>query len=169
MTPRSGGTGSTPPDDVEAFAPFHPRRGRTVAYAFAAATLVVFGVIAVVLPGPEQGGTWRAGDRVFFAAVGVAIAVLLWRFASIRALPTRESLTVRNLFTTRVISWRSVVDVRFGGGDPWVTIELDDTDTIAVMAIQKADAEVARSEASRLAALVQALGPSATSPDVTPG
>jgi hypothetical protein len=50
-----------------------------------------------------------------------------------------------------------------------VTIALSDTDTIAVMAIQKADAEVARSEASRLAALVQALGPSATSPDVTPG
>jgi MFS family permease len=167
VSPHPGGRGPTPPDDVAAFAPFRPRRGRTVAYGFAAATLVVFGVIAVVLPGPEQGGTWRAGDKVFFAAVGVAIAALLWRFASIRAVPTRESLTVRNLFTTRVIPWRSVVDVRFGGGDPWVTIELGDTDTVAVMAIQRADAEVGRSEASRLAALVQALGPSATSPDVT--
>ena len=54
---------------------------------FAAATLVVFGVIAVLLPGPAQGGTWRTGDKVFFAAVGVAIALLLWRFASIRAVP----------------------------------------------------------------------------------
>ena len=166
MTPRRDG-GS--PDEVAAFAPFRPRRGRTVSLVFAVATLVVFGVIAVVLPSPEQGGTWRVGDKIFFALVGVAIAALLWRFASIRALPTRETLTVRNLFTTRVVAWRSVVDVRFGGGDPWVTIELDDTDTLAVMAIQKADAEVGRSEASRLAALVQALGPSATSPDVTPG
>ncbi len=124
-------------------------------------------MIAVLLPGPEQGGNWRVGDKVFFAAVGVAIALLLWRFASIRALPTRESLTVRNLFTTRTVSWRDVLDVRFTGGDPWVTIALSDTDTLAVMAIQKADGDFARAEAGRLAALVQALGPSADSPDVT--
>ena len=140
-----------------------------MAYAGAAATLVVFGVIAVLLPGPAQGGTWQTGDKVFFAAVGVAIAVLLWRFASIRAVPTRESLTVRNLFTTRTLSWREILDVRFSGGDPWVTIALSDTDTVAVMAIQKADADFGRAEAGRLAALVQALGPSATSPDVTLG
>ena len=138
-----------------------------MAYAFAAATLVIFGVIAVLLPGPAEGGTWRTGDKVFFAGVGVAIALLLWRFASIRAQPTRESLTVRNLITTRTVSWQEIVDVRFSGGDPWVTIALSDTDTLAVMAIQKADADFARAEAGRLAALVQALGPSATSPDVT--
>src|SRR5687768_2302105 len=97
--------------------------------------------------------------------VGLSIAALLWRYATIRAIPTREDLTVRNLFTTRTVSWRSVVDVRFSGGDPWVTLELDDTDTLAVMAIQKADGEWGRTEASRLAALVQALGPAAPSPD----
>ena len=154
-------------DEQAAFAVFRPRRGRTVAYAFAAATLVIFGVIAVLLPGPAEGGTWRTGDKVFFAGVGVAIALLLWRFASIRAQPTRESLTVRNLITTRTVSWQEIVDVRFSGGDPWVTIALSDTDTLAVMAIQKADADFGRAEAGRLAALVQALGPSATSPDVT--
>ena len=154
-------------DEQAAFAVFRARRGRSVAHAFAAATLVVFGVIAVLLPGPAQGGTWHTGDRIFFAAVGVAIAVLLWRFASIRAVPTRESLTVRNLFTTRTVGWQEIVDVRFSGGDPWVTIALSDTDTLAVMAIQKADSDFGRAEAGRLAALVQALGPSAKSPDVT--
>ncbi len=156
-------------DEATAFAAFLPRRGRAVALGFAAATLLLFGLIAVFLPGPAEGGTWRTGDKVFFAGVGVAIAFLLWRFASIRAVPTREGITVRNLITTRVVSWQAIVDVRFGGGDPWVTIELDDTDTLAIMAIQKADAEYGRSEASRLAALVQALGPSAKSPDVTAG
>ena len=82
-------------------------------------------------------------------------------------MPTRQGLTVRNLVLTRTVSWDSVVDLRFSGGDPWVTIELDDTDTLAVMAIQKADGVFARAEASRLAALIQALGPSANSPDVT--
>ena len=156
-------------DEATAFAVFAPRRGRTVALGFVVATLLLFGLIAVLLPGPDEGGTWRTGDKIFFAGVGVAIAFLLWRFASIRATPTREGITVRNLVTTRVVPWRSIVDVRFGGGDPWVTVELDDTDTLAIMAIQKADAEHGRSEASRLAALVQALGPSAKSPDVTAG
>ena len=80
---------------------------------------------------------------------------------------SRVDLTIRNLFLTRRISWRDVADMRFEGGDPWVTIELTDTDTLAVMAIQKADAGYGRAEAGRLAALVQALGPTPPSPDVT--
>ena len=71
---------------------------------------------------------------------------------------------MRNLFTTRTVGVARVVDVRFAGGDPWVTLELDDTDTLAVMAIQKADGAFGRAEASRLAALVAGLGPSATEP-----
>jgi hypothetical protein len=155
-------------DELEAFATFRPRRGRAVSVSFAALSVVVFGLIAVLLPGPESGGQWTIGDRVFFMGVGLSIAALLWRYATIRATPTREGLTVRNLFTTRTVSWQSVVDVRFSGGDPWVTLELDDTDTLAVMAVQKADGTYGRGEASRLAALVQALGPSAQSPDVQP-
>jgi Bacterial PH domain len=50
------------------------------------------------------------------------------------------------------------MSIQFSGGDPWVTLDLDDTDTVAVMAIQKADGEWGRREASRLAALIQALG-----------
>ena len=150
-----------------AFAPFRPRRGRVVSLVCAVASVVVFGVIATTLPGPAEAGNWRLGDRLFFAGLGVGIALVLWRYASIRATPTQETLTVRNLFTTRTVTWLSVVDLRFGGGDPWVTMELDDTDTLAVMAIQKADGAFGREEASRLAALVQALGPTATSPDIT--
>jgi Bacterial PH domain len=153
------------PDEQAAFAVFRPRRGRTVALCVAVVTVVVFGVIALLLPTPADGRGWTAGDRFFFFSVGLAMAFVMWRFASIRAIPTRESLTVRNLFLSREVPWGSIVDVRFAGGDPWVTVELDDTDTLAVMAIQKADAEWGRSEASRLAALVQGLGPAAPSPD----
>ena len=161
--------GEDPNDEQSAFAPFRPRRGRTVALACSVLSVVVFVAIAVFLPGPADAGTWQVGDRIFFAALGVGMAALLWRYASIRATPTRERLTVRNLFTTRVVSWRSIVDVRFAGGDPWVSLELDDTDVVALMAIQKADGAFASAEARRLVALVQALGPSATSPDITLG
>jgi hypothetical protein len=149
-----------------AFATFRPRRGRAVSGTFAVLSVLVFGVVAVLLPGPPE-GLWRPADRVLVAVVGLSIGALLWRYATIRATPTREALTVRNLLTTRTVSWRSVVDLRFSGGDPWVTLELEDADTLAVMAVQKADGPYGRAEASRLAALVQALGPSAQSPEVT--
>jgi hypothetical protein len=37
---------------------------------------------------------------------------------------------------------------------PWVTLELDDGDELAVMAVQRADGQVAREEALRLARIV---------------
>lgn len=120
--------------------------------------LVVFGALALLLP-PQDGLTeWQAGDRVLVAGVGVAIAALCWRYATIRALPSREELVVRNLFTTRRLTWPEVVRVQYGAGAPWVTLDLQDTDTLAVMAIQRADGDISAAEASRLAALVQALG-----------
>jgi len=152
-------------DDAVAFAPFRPRRGRAVALVAAVVALVIFGGIAVLLPGADRGGNWKIGDRIFFAGTGIAIAFLLWRYASIKAVPTRTTLTVRNLLLSRTIAWDQIVDVQFSGGDPWVTIELADTDRVAVMAIQKADAEAGRAEASRLVALVQALSPPAPGPD----
>jgi len=157
------------PDDPAAFAPFRPRRGRRTAVITAITSVVVFAVVALVLPGPAEAGNWRVPDRVFFLAIGLALAGGLWRFASLRAVPTREGLTVRNVIVTRTVEWRSISDIHFSGGDPWVSLDLDDGDTLAVMAIQRADAEFGRDEAGRLAALVQALGPSATSPEVTLG
>jgi hypothetical protein len=62
---------------------------------------------------------------------------------------------IRNLLTTRSLEWAQVISVQFGGGAPWVSLDLDDTDTVAVMAIQKADGAYGRAEAARLAALVQ--------------
>ena len=121
-------------------------------------SVVIFSGLALLLP--TQGGLtdWSAPDRVLVAAIGVAIAALCWRYATIRAVPTRDGLLVRNLFTTRQLTWPQVLRVQYGGGAPWVTLDLDDTDTLAVMAIQRADGDASAAEASRLQALVQALG-----------
>jgi hypothetical protein len=86
---------------------------------------------------------------------GLAVAAGLWRFASIRAVPSHAGLQIRNLVTTRTLVWAQIMSMQFGGGAPWVTLDLDDTDTVAVMAIQKADGAFGQAEAARLAALVQ--------------
>ncbi|MEO7447117.1 MAG: PH domain-containing protein [Humibacillus sp.] len=143
----------------EAFATFQPRRGRAVALGVVWSSLIVFGALAVLMPA-ETLGHWSIIDRLMFFALGAAIAAIAWRYVAIKAVPTREGLLVRNLVLTRTLSWPEVVGVQFGGGEPWVTLDLDDGDTLAVMAIQKSDGEVSGREASRLAALVQAFGES---------
>lgn len=138
------------------YAVFRPRRGRVVALVMAVLSVLVFTVGAFSLPAadPLYGG-WGLLDRVALSLCGVAISVALWRYASIRAIPSTQGLVIRNLVTTRRLEWAQIVRVQFSGGAPWVTVDLDDTDTVAVMAIQKADGATGRTEAARLAALVQ--------------
>ena len=69
-------------------------------------------------------------------------------------MPDDAGLTVRNLMLTRTVTWDEIIEVRFPDGAPWVTIELDDGDELAVMAIQRADGQAARDEALRLARIV---------------
>jgi hypothetical protein len=138
------------------YAVFRPRQGRRVALTMAVLSLLVFSAGAVSLPGvdPFVGG-WGFLDRLMLVSGGVAVAAFLWRFASIRAVPSTRGLVVRNILTTRTLEWAQIVRVQFGGGAPWVSMDLDDTDTVAVMAIQKADGAFGRAEAARLSALVQ--------------
>jgi len=141
------------------YAVFRPRRGRRVALVMAVLSLAIFTGGAISLPrvDPLYGG-WDLLDRFFLALCGVAVAAALWRYASIRATPSTEGLVIRNLITTRKLEWAQIVRVQFGGGAPWVSVDLDDTDTVAVMAIQKADGPLAPAEAARLTALVQVHG-----------
>ena len=87
-------------------------------------------------------------------AVGAAVAWFLSRFALLDAVPSEHGLRVRNLFVVTEVAWGQVASVRFGGGGPWMTLDLADGDTLAVMAIQRADGEHGTAEASRLATLV---------------
>ncbi len=143
---------------TDRFRPFSSRRARGVATTMAVLALVVFGGLAVLLPTNAGLTTWQGGDRVLVALLGLLIAAGCWRYAGIRAVPTPEALVVRNLVVTRRVAWAEIIGVQFGGGAPWVTLELDDTDTLAVMAIQRADGAQAEQEAVRLAALVRDLG-----------
>jgi hypothetical protein len=152
MSGRSadGGAHSDP------YAVFRPRRGRRVAVMMAVLSVLIFtgGALSMPTVDPLYGG-WGALDRLLLVCCGVAVAAAMWRFASIRAVPSTRGLVIRNLITTRTIEWAQIIRVQFGGGAPWVSLDLDDTDTVAVMAIQRADGALGKGEAARLSALVQ--------------
>ena len=121
-----------------------------------ALSVVIFTGGALWMPSvdPSLGG-WSISDRLLLTCCGLAVAASLWRFASIRAVPSTRGLVIRNLITTHTLEWAQIIRVQFGGGAPWVSIDLDDTDTVAIMAIQKADGAFGLAEAARLSALVQ--------------
>ena len=152
MPPASGTAPATP----DPYAVFRPRRGRRVALTMAVLSMLIFVSGAISLPrvDPLFGG-WGVPDRLLLVGCGAAVSALLWRYATIRAVPSTQGLVIRNLLTTRTLEWAQIVGVLFGGGAPWVSVDLDDTDTVAVMAIQKADGAFGQAEAARLAALVQ--------------
>jgi hypothetical protein len=156
-SPAPGGSAGRTRDP---YAVFRARRGRQFALGMAAAQLVVFLVLAVVLPlaGPEE---WGVPDSVMLVVLGLLIAWALGRYAALRATPSPAGIVVRNIIVTTTVEWSQVVGVRFSGGDPWAFLDLASGDDLAVMAIQKSDGAYARSEASRLAALARAHGPGA--------
>jgi hypothetical protein len=132
-------------------APFRPRRGRILPLVMAGIAVAVCTVVAI---GMGAAGEWQVGDQLALVGLGLGLAAFLGRYASIKAVPDGVGLTVRNLMLTRTVSWDEILEVRFPDGAPWVTLELDDTDEVAVMAIQRADGQLAREEALRLARIV---------------
>ncbi len=135
----------TSPDPYQ---PFRPRLARAVTLGIALAVLALTALLLVTMRGL---GTL---DRIGFGLVAAAIAWFCWREASVVARPDPDGITVRNLLLSRRLAWAQIVDVRFGEGRPWVQLDLDDGDTLAVMAVQRADGARAQVEARRLATLV---------------
>lgn len=153
-TPGSSDTAPEPPRDP--YDTFRSVRGAWVARITSITSLVVFTLVAIFSPSYDGvPATVTVLNRVAIFGVGVLIAAFLWRYAVIRAVPTRAGLTVVNLFRTYELEWAQILTVGFSGGAPWAVLELNDTETLSVMAIQRADGEHARKEASRLAALIQ--------------
>lgn len=145
-----------PAQRTSPYAPFRPQTGAWVARVTAIASVVVFGAVAIFGPTPTGASAQLALlDRLLVAGIGVAMALFLWRYARIRAIPTPEGLTVVNLFRRYELSWAQILRVGFSGGAAWAVLELTDTEELAVMAIQRADGERARRAASRLAALIE--------------
>lgn len=138
---------------ADLYAAFRPRSARVVAVVLAVLTVLGLGALAVVVPSTAA-ITTTAGDRLAIAGLALGIGWFCYRQATVRAIPDEEGVTVRNLLLVRRVEWSEVISVRFGQGRPWAQLDLADGDTLAVMAVQRADRAFAEGEARRLATLV---------------
>lgn len=132
--------------------PFRPRFARRIAWAMIA--VIVAFLVGLLIASVTVLTGWGPADWILTIAFFGAGAWFVHRQATVSAIPTAEGLTVRNLIQTRHVAWEQIVRISFAHGRPWVSLDLADGDTLAVMAIQGADGEYGRGEARRLAGLV---------------
>jgi hypothetical protein len=128
------------PRDTPAVVTARPHRVVVVAWVCAVAVVVVFSLIATALTGEtEGGGTFARGDQAAMVGLGILMALGILLFTRPRVRADARGLHVRNLMASYDLPWEVVRAVRFNDSSPWASLDLEDDDTIAVMAIQRSD------------------------------
>jgi hypothetical protein len=140
---------------------FRPLVTRIVLMSVGAATFGVLTLVAVLLPA-QGAASWSPGDRVILSASGLLAWSVLALLSRPKAVADRQGVTVTNLTTRRRLEWAEILRVTLRPGDPWVTLDLADGSTLAVMAIQPGIArERALADARALRALAEKYGTAA--------
>ena len=121
-----------------------PRRLTTVCRVVAVLVLVVFAVLAVLLP-QDTGGEqhFGLGDQIAFFVIGVLLAVGVLAFTRPRVRADDRGVWVRNVLGERYFPWGVVASVDLPNGAPWAQLELHDDDTVALLGIQSNDRDTA--------------------------
>lgn len=138
--------------DSDLYAPFRPRRARTVSLVLAILLVIATIVLFAVVP---TSGLFSFGPVDYAAAVAVVggFLVFLWMQYTVTAIPSEKGIYVRNLVARHNVEWAEVLGVDFGDS-AWARLDVIHDEPIAVMGIQRSDGEFAQAEARRLATLV---------------
>ncbi|MCW2599610.1 MAG: hypothetical protein JWM02_1439 [Frankiales bacterium] len=121
-----------------------PRRLTVVCRVVAALVLLAFGVLAVLLPQGSTGGqTFGLADQIAFFGIGLLLAVAVFAFTRVRVRADEKGIWVRNVVGDRFFPWGVVVSVDLPDGAPWAQLELHDDETVALLAIQSNDGDLA--------------------------
>lgn len=110
-------------------------------FAYAAALLIVAAHVTVgfLLKVGSSGVIFRTADQVAIALLGVIIGAVVTLFARPRVRVGARGLSVRNLWTDRVLPWSEIVGVSFPRGSRWARVDLPDDEYIPLMAVQAVD------------------------------
>ncbi|MEV6208914.1 PH domain-containing protein [Kitasatospora sp. NPDC051914] len=131
-----------------------PRRNRLVLLPLCAVLVIVFTVLAFILP-----ANWHANDRAMMVVSGLLFAGVGLMLARPRVSADENGVTVVNFVRSRRLAWAEIVRVNLRAGDPWVVLDLADGTSLAAVGIQPAGGrEQAITAARTLRDLVDARG-----------
>ena len=105
------------------------------------AIVAVFTAVGTALTGStgEQGAVFRPGDQAAMVGLGICGALVALAFTRPRVRADSDGIAVRNVFGDTVLPWSVVREIRFERGHPWASLELENDDTVSVLAVQAAD------------------------------
>jgi hypothetical protein len=120
----------------------------------AAAVLITFTAIGTALAaGGDQGAVFQKGDQIALIALGGLFAAGIMLVARPRVSADAESITIRNIIGGYELPWRVVRSVRYDRGQPWMYLDLENDDTVSVLAVQAVDKQHALAAVQTLRAL----------------
>lgn len=133
-----------------------PVRLTRVCRVAAALIVVAFAGVAVSLRSGGQADLFGVADQIAMIGLGLlgGLAVLSLTRARVEADVT--GIRVRNVLGEKVLPWQVVTAVRLDDGAPWASLDLADDDTVALLAVQANDRELAVRAVLGLRALLAA-------------
>ncbi len=130
-----------------------PRLLLIAAWSGAVAVLVIFAVVAYLLPETDTGVYFRLADQISMMVLGILIAAGLLLMARPRVRADSRGIEVRNVALTHWYPWPEVEGVAFPDGSSWARLDLPDDEYQPVLAVQAVDRQLAVDGIRRLRAL----------------
>jgi hypothetical protein len=133
-----------------------PGKATKIAWTLAVLVVVLFTVIGTALHGTTDGGrgVFQASDQFAMIGLGLLGALGILLFTRPRLVADERGVRIRNVIGGYDLPWEVIRSVQFGRGAPWASLELQDDDVVAVMAVQAADKESAVATVRALRALL---------------
>jgi hypothetical protein len=123
--------------------------------AVAAAVVVVVAiVVAVSLKSSSTGVVaFRTVDQIAIFGLGVALGAAIMALGRSRVDADADGVRIRNILVRHELPWTAVRAVSFARTSSWATLQLENDDEVAVLAVQAADKERAVRAVEALRAL----------------
>jgi hypothetical protein len=115
-----------------------------IAWVTAGLVVVLFTVIALVMPTDNAGATFGPKDQIGTGVLGLLIAAGFWLLTRPRLVADEHSVRARSFVGAyRTIPWDVVTDVQFPNNARFARLVLPGEETLALYAVQRLDKEQA--------------------------
>jgi hypothetical protein len=131
---------------------YRPKRVRIVCTIAAVAVAVLFTIIGTALTTVGE-GVFKPGDQYAMIGLGVVFAAGIMFIARPRVQADETGIKVRNIISGYALPWSVISKVSFDRGQPWLSLDLANDDTVLVLAVQAVD----RQDAVRAVKVLRAL------------
>lgn len=117
-----------------------PRRLTRVCWAVAVLVVAMFALLGRLLRGGTPGDAqFQLADQLAMTVLGVVIAAGALALTRPRVVAGSDGVRVRNVLGFTELPWGVVAAVRFDDGASWASLDLQDDDNVALLAVQAND------------------------------